>query len=87
MKKQLLNLLPGVIMLFAFTTASIPIEKAEAAATTSVSQVILEPDCYDYVSTVSGTIDYIATFECDIRRPDGTALDGYSLPQGAVSLR
>jgi hypothetical protein len=87
MRKRLLNLMPGFVLLFAFTTASVPVEKADAAATSRFSQVILEPDCYDYVSTVSGTIDYIATFECDIRRPDGTALDGYTMPQGTVSLR
>lgn len=87
MSKRLIRLFPSFVLLFAFTTASVPSERAEAAANTSLSQVILEPDCYDYVSNVSGTIDYIATFECDVRRPDGTALDGYSLPQGTVSLR
>jgi hypothetical protein len=84
--KRVIELLPGFMMLFAFTTASIPTEKAKAAANSTFSQVIREPDCYDYVSNVSGTIDYIATFECDYRKPDGSALDGSKVFQGTVSV-
>jgi hypothetical protein len=86
MRRGVVKLLPSFVMLFAFTTASIPSEKAEAAANSTFSQVIREPDCYDYVSNVTGTIDYIATFECDYRRPDGTASDGSKVYQGTVSL-
>jgi hypothetical protein len=87
MRRKFLDLLPGFIMLFAFTTAAQPPKKTEAAANSTFSQVIREPDCYDYISTVSGTVDYIATFECEYRRPDGTALgDGSKTSGGSVSL-
>jgi hypothetical protein len=86
MRRRLIDLLPSLVLLFAFSTAAQPPQKAEAAASSKFSQVILEPDCYDYVSNVSGTIDYIATFECEIRRPDGTALDGSTNSEGLVSL-
>ncbi len=58
-----------ILVITPFLAAPPP--KAEAAANSSFSQTILPPSCYDVVSSAGPTIDYIATFECEYRTPDG----------------
>ncbi len=89
MIRRYLNLLPSFILAFAFATASVPAETAQAAPAATFSQRILEPSCYDYVSTVTGTVDYIATFDCEYRTPDGQVYEyqGRTSPVASAATR
>lgn len=73
MNKFILILTIAVLTFMPFFALS-P-EKAEASSTTSFSQTILPPTCYDVVSVTGPTTDYIATFDCEYRQPDGTPLN------------
>lgn len=71
MKRILFILLSFMALSINFVMPAVAVASTKVA----VSQVILPPSCYDYVSTFGGTTDYIATFDCEYRRPDGTVLE------------
>ncbi|MDQ3123937.1 MAG: hypothetical protein M3Q14_04630 [bacterium] len=63
------NAIIGLMVVMPFIAA--PPKKAEAAASSNFAQTILPPSCYDVVNSTGPTVDYIATFECEYRTPDG----------------
>jgi hypothetical protein len=63
--------LAAVASLTLIATTAVP-QQAVAAPNTTLKQTILPPDCYDVAMQNGDTMDYIATWDCELRMPDGS---------------